>query len=250
MLQEEDEDGEIRRAYRKRSVSSTSRRSLVSISVSTTRSLNTSPPSSQHTSSPPLVRAHTGSQHGSHVSTPSSPSMPVSHAPHRKYHTFHHTPAARLHMNPATFTADGSTTVTNSEQTLESTPSIPKSDLMSPNPASEPASTLTTVVSEPHRMRFRASRLSFCYKFNSSSHIQVLPTLSEFKKHNSCPPRLYNIQVQSDRHYADMYGICHTPIQVKHTECHVHSWNVHHRWSSGAVFPDTQAHTDSCIESQ
>ena len=112
-FQEEDEDNELRRSHRRRSTSSTSRRSIVSL-VSTTRPLTTP----AHSSSYP-AHSQSPTQHADPHSPLTSP-LTVSHgaitpgtgvatAATRRYHTFHHPPStasshARAQVTAHTFT--------------------------------------------------------------------------------------------------------------------------------------------------
>lgn len=102
LFQEEDEDGELRRSsYRKRTLSGTSRRSIVS-NASTARPLTTaSHPQAPSHSTPPSSRPR----------TPSIPSIPVSctcrwnHEQKPQYHTVHHPPNARKYVHAQNFIA-------------------------------------------------------------------------------------------------------------------------------------------------
>lgn len=99
-LQEDEEDGELRRSYRRRTYSGSSRRSVVSITSSapaTSRSVHvaTSPPQSVHQASPPPSRS-------SHITfSHSSPTLPVSVPHQNRYHTFHHMPSSRHSLSNA-----------------------------------------------------------------------------------------------------------------------------------------------------
>ena len=93
LFQEDDADGELRRAYRRRTFSGTSRRSVLS-TMSASRPLATPPTHSHHTMSPQTPPSE---------ASPSSPSFMVSAGCQSGSHSLHHPPSRRKSIDPALF---------------------------------------------------------------------------------------------------------------------------------------------------